>query len=231
MPVKTDAGSFERALGWYVEAMRLYRRAPGRLAALTAIMLAVQIGLELVPEAGSLVAKVVAPLVGCSLVYAADALDRGGRPGLALAWRAFGAPPAAIAAIVTSSSLVFAVEWLAGRALGGVDLLRPASAPPDLSASTVLAIYAAGIAASLPLALVPYAALLEGRGFAGSFAASLAAFARAPVAFAGYGLVAFGLIAAGLATMGLALVIALPLVACATWAAWRDPATRGPSGG
>jgi len=224
--IPPDASSLDRAVAWYADGMRLWKRAPGMLALLAAVAVIAQVGLELVPEAGPLVAKVLAPLVGCSLVYAADALERGERVRLDMAWRAFAAPPAAIAAIVMASAATFAVEWFAAQALAGIDLLRPASAPADTPASVVMAVYAAGIAASLPLAFVPYAALLEGRGFAASFSASFAAFAAQPVAFVAYGAVAFLLILLGLATMGIALVVALPLVACATYAAWRDPATH-----
>jgi len=224
--IPPDASSLDRAVAWYAEGMRLWKRGPGMLALLAAIAVIAQVGLELIPDAGSLIAKVLAPLVGCCLVYAAEALERGERARPSMAWRAFAAPPAAIAAIVAASTVTFAIEWIAAHALAGIDLLRPASAPADTPASVVMAVYAAGIAASLPLAFVPYAALLEGRGFAASFSASFAAFAAQPVAFVAYGAIAFLLIMLGLATMGIALVVALPLVACATYAAWRDPATH-----
>jgi uncharacterized membrane protein len=72
------------------------------------------------------------------------------------------------------------------------------------------------------MSLVPLYALFDGAGFAASFAASFRAFVRHFAAFVGYGAIAFALIALGLMTMGLGLVIALPLIACATYAAWRD---------
>jgi uncharacterized membrane protein len=100
--------------------------------------------------------------------------------------------------------------------------LRPGGPAPDLDAATVLAIYAAGIVVSLPLSLVPLAALFGGAGFGASFAISGAAFARHPGAFVAYGAIALALLALGLMTLGIGLVIALPLIAGATYAAWRD---------
>jgi uncharacterized membrane protein len=50
-----------------------------------------------------------------------------------------------------------------------------------------------------------------------------------PGAFLAYGVVAFVRIALGLLTMGLGLVIALPLIACATYAAWRDLGAATPT--
>ena len=75
------------------------------------------------------------------------------------------------------------------------------------------------------------AALFGGEGFARSFVTSATAFARNAGAFLVYGIVALALLAIGLATMGIGLVIALPLIACATWAAWREvcPAEATPS--
>ena len=75
---------------------------------------------------------------------------------------------------------------------------------------------------SLPMSFVPLAALFDDAGFVRSFAVSAAAFARNPGAFIVYAAIAFALLAVGLLTMGIGLVIALPLIACATFVAWRD---------
>jgi hypothetical protein len=139
---------------------------------------------------------------------------------------AFRASAAAIGAIVVSSGLTFAAEWFAADALAGVNLLRPTATPADIDSMTVLAIYAAGIVVSLPMSFVPLAALFDDAGFVRSFTVSVAAFARNPGAFLLYGAIAFALLAVGLLTMGLGLVIALPLIACATFVAWRDLCTR-----
>lgn len=211
-----------RALAWYAEAMRLWKRGPAMHALLAAITILLQFALELWPDAGTLVSKVVDPLVACGMLYAARAAAEGDKPRIVHAIAVFRASAGAIGAIVVSSALAFAAAWIAADRLAGVNLLRPGAAPPEIDAPVVLAIYAAGILASLPMALVPPYALFDGRGFAGSFAASARAFVRHPAAFLLYGAIGFALIALGLLTMGFGLVIALPLISCATYAAWRD---------
>ena len=211
-----------RALVWYGDAMRLWKRGPATLSLLAVLTVLAQVALELVPDAGALASKVVVPLVACGMLYGAAAAEAGARPRLAHVFSAFRASAAAIGAIVVSSAITFAAEWYAADALAGVNLLRPAAAPADLDSATVLAIYAAGIVVSLPMSFVPLAALFDDAGFVRSFAISLAAFARNPGAFVVYGAIAFALLAVGLLTMGIGLVIALPLIACATFVAWRD---------
>lgn len=211
-----------RALAWYAEAMRLWKAGPVTLSLLGVVTMLTQIALELWPEVGTLVSKIVVPLVACGMLYGAHAAATGGKPRLADALAAFRAPASAIAAILVSSTLTFAAEWFAADALAGVNLLRPGDTPPDLDGGTVLAIYAAGILVSLPMSLVPLAALFGGAGFVASFAISGAAFVRNAGAFLAYGALAFALLAIGLMTLGIGLVIALPLIACATYAAWRD---------
>lgn len=211
-----------RALVWYGDAMRLWKRGPATLSMLAVLTVLAQVALELVPDAGPLASKIVVPLVACGMLYGAAAADAGARPRLAHVFSAFRASAAAIGAIVVSSGITFAAEWFAADALAGVDLLRPTSTPADIDSMTVLAIYAAGILVSLPMSFVPLAALFDDAGFVRSFAVSVAAFARNPGAFVVYGAIAFALLAVGLLTMGIGLVIALPLIACATFVAWRD---------
>ena len=206
--------------------MRLWKRAPMMHCALGAIALAVQIALELVPEAGALVSRIVAPLVACGMLYAAAASESGERIRFAFAARAFGATAGAIGAIVVASLLTFGAEWAVARALGGVDLLRPAEITSEVPAGVVLSVYAAGILASLPMTFVPLETLLAGRGFAESFRASTRLFAGNAAALLVYGAIALALVPVGLLTMGIGLVVALPLVACATVASWRDLRAR-----
>lgn len=202
--------------------MRLWKRGPATYALLAAATILVQIAIELVPDAGPLISKVVAPLIACGMLYAAHAAATGDRPRVAHAFAAFRAPAGAIAAVLVASAITFAAEWVAADRLAGVDLLRPGDTGPEFDGATVLGVYAVGTLASLPLALVPLHALFGGLGFAASFAASLRDFARHLGAFLVYGAIAFALIALGLLTMAIGLVIALPLISCATYAAWRD---------
>lgn len=217
-----------RALTWYAEAMRLWKRGPVALSVLAALTILTQIGIELWPEVGALLSKIVVPLVACGMLYGAHAAASGGAPRLAHAFAAFRAPAGAMAAVIASSALTFAAEWIAADRLAGVDLLHPADSAPTLDATTILAVYAVGILVSLPMSLVPLSALFGARGFVGAFAESFGAFARHLPAFLLYGAIAFALIALGLMTMGIGLVIALPLIACATYAAWRDIAAAPP---
>jgi uncharacterized membrane protein len=129
--------------------------------------------------------------------------------------------------VLVSSTLVFAAEWLVADGLAGVDLLRPGASAPDLDTTTVLVVYAVGVFVSLPLSFVPPAALFGGRGFAASFGESVSAFARNPAAFMLSGVFALALIVLGLLTV-VGLAIALPLIQCATYAAWRDLAPGAP---
>lgn len=216
-----------RALDWYADAMRLWKRGPVVMSVLAALTILSQFAFELWPEVGSLLAKVAVPLIACGMLFAADAAARGARPRLAHAFAAFRSPAGAIAAIVLSSAITFVAEWVAADRLAGVDLLRPEGATPDLDAGTVIAIYAAGVLVSLPMTFVPLAALFGGAGFVDAFSTSAEAFLRNVGAFLAYGAIALLLLAVGLLTMGLGLVIALPLIACATWVAWRDLCAGG----
>ena len=217
-----------RAIAWYAEAMRLWKRGPFVHCALGAITIVSQVLLELWPEVGPLVSKVVVPLIACGMLYAAAASEAGATPRLLHAFSAFRASASAIGAVVVSSAITFAVEWIAADQLADANLLRPAMAPA-IDATTVLEIYAAGIVASLPLSFVPLEALFGGAGFGRSFVVSFVAFLNNAGAFLMYGVGAFALLAMGLLTWGFGLVIALPLIACATWAAWRDLCSPTPS--
>src|SRR5690348_18197967 len=137
-----------RALAWYAEAMRLFKRGPVTHALLAALTIVSQVALELWPEAGALVSKIVVPLIACGMLYAARAAANGERPRIAHALAAFRAGPAAILAVVVSSALTFAAEWIAADRLAGVDLMHPGASSPELDATTVLAVYAVGILAS-----------------------------------------------------------------------------------
>jgi len=211
-----------RAVGWYREAMRLWKLAPWTFCALAFLTLAVEIGLDLVPDAGTLLAKVVAPLVACGLLYASAAADAGEHPRLSFAIAVFRADASALAAIVVAGALTFAVEWGAADVLAGINLLRPGDDMATLSTPELLGIYAIGILASLPVTFVPLVALFGGGGFRASFATSFQAFALNLPAMLLYGVLSFALLVVGLLTYGIGLLIALPLWAASSYAAWRE---------
>ncbi len=211
-----------RALAWYTEAMRLFKRGPATFCALGFVTIATELVLSLIPEAGTVGSKLVTPLVACGMLYASAAADSGNPPRLAHALHAFRASPGAIAAILAASSLTFLVEWWAADAIAGVNLLRLGKAATDLSLSAVLGIYAIGILASLPLTFVPFLALFERAGFVASFGQSLRAFNLNAPALLAYGVISYALLIAGLLTNGIGLVLAFPFWAASSYAAWKD---------
>ena len=213
---------WQHALAWYEEAMRLFKRAPLTWAALAAITIATELVLRLVPSVGPLLAEVVAPLVACGLVFAAASTDRGARPTLVDATRAFRAPAGAIAAIVVSALVTFVAESLAAWWIAGANLLDPTGATGDIRASVLIGIYAIGILASLPVMFVPFHVLLEPVAPGAAFAASWNAFALNAIPLIAYAGVSLVLLAFGLATLGLGFVVALPLWIASSYAAWKD---------
>ena len=126
--------------------------------------------------------------------------------------------------------MVFAAEGAVAWSLAGVNLLVPASDAARLTPGTVVAIYAVGIAASLPVTFVPFAALFDGASVADAFALSTARLSQNVPALAMLAMISFLLVLAGLATMGLGLVLALPWIAAASYAAWKEIFGRARSG-
>lgn len=213
---------WRHALAWYEEAMRLFKRAPLTWVALASITVATELVLKLAPSAGSLLGQVVTPLVACGLIYAAVAADRGDSPSLRFAIAAFRAPIGAIAAIVAASFFTFAAEAFAGWWIADANLFLPESSSADLSPTAILGVYTIGVLASLPLTFVPFHVLFEGVRPGAAFAASWNAFALNTLPLLVYAAASMVLVAFSLATMGLGLVLALPLWAASSYAAWKD---------
>ncbi len=212
----------DRALAWYREAMRLWRRGPGTFALLALIVLVVDFTLGLVPVAGVLLAQFVLPLTACGMLYASLAADRGDRPRFAHLLAVIGAPPRALVAVALSGLVVFAAEALAAYAVGDINMLLPLGHDASVTPQTILAIYTVGIAVSLPVTFVPFAALFDGLGVAEAFAQSYHAFARNVIPLALYGALSLVLLLFGWATYGIGLVLALPWWAASSYAAWKD---------
>ena len=211
-----------RALAWYEEAMRLFKRAPGTWIALAVVTLASEFVLEAIPGVGPLVGKAIVPVVACGMLYAARTADRGDAPSIALAVAAFRAPASAIVAIVAAALLTFAAETAAAWWVADANLLAPGTADPDLTLTEIGGIYAIGVLASLPVTFVPLHALFERVPPGAAFAASWRAFVLNTVPLLVYAAASLVLLAFGLATMGLGLVLALPLWAASSYAAWKD---------
>jgi hypothetical protein len=213
---------WRHALAWYEDAMRLFKRAPVTWAGLAVITIAAEFALRAVPGLGPLLSQAVAPLVACGLIYAAAAADRGAEPALRHAVQAFRAPASAIFAIIASALVTFAAEAFAGWWIAGANLLDTAGVAADLTPAALLGIYTIGILASLPIMFVPFHALLENAPLRAAFAASWNAFALNTLPLLVYATASLVLLGFGLATMGLGLVLALPLWAASSYAAWKD---------
>jgi uncharacterized membrane protein len=213
---------WRHALAWYEEAMRLFKRAPGAWVGLAVVTIIAELALSAAPGVGALLSQIVTPLVACGLVFAAAAADRGNAPSLRLVADAFRAPVSAIAAIVASALVTFAAEAFAAWWTAGANLLANGSGMANLSPATVAGIYTIGILASLPVMFVPFHVLFERVPAGAAFAASWRAFTLNTPPLLAYGAASLVLLGFGVATMGLGLVLALPLWAASSYAAWKD---------
>jgi hypothetical protein len=213
---------WRHAFAWYEEAMRLWKRAPVPWALLALLTLVSELGLQAIPTVGTVLGKIVTPLVACGMVFAAVAADRGRRPELRLAAAAFRARGVAIAAIVTASFITFAAEGYAAWWVADANLLAPERNAADLSTTAIVGIYAIGVLASLPVTFVPFHVLLEKTGFGEAFAASWHAFTINTGPLLVYAAASMLLLGFGLMTMGVALVVVLPLWTASSYAAWKD---------
>ncbi|MDQ6923352.1 MAG: hypothetical protein M3Z74_04205 [Pseudomonadota bacterium] len=211
-----------RAFAWYEEAMRLFKLAPITWCALGFITLTADLGLQLVPGIGIAASKVIVPLVECGMLIGAAALDRGQPLLLRYGLTAFGARPGAVAAIVIGALAVFAAEALAAYLLAGANLLAPDPDGGDLSSLAVIGPVVTGALASLPVAFVPFAALLADASFADAFESSVRAFSLNLAPLLLFAAIAVVLVALGLLLYGVGLIAVFPLLSAASYAAWKD---------
>jgi hypothetical protein len=214
-----------RVFAWFQSALQLFKRAPWIWCALGAITLASRLTLELVPGIGRAAAEVIVPVIECGLLIGAAQLDRGAPLELRVAAAAFRAPPIALAAIVASSLAVSAVELGTAYELAEVNLLTD---PDDarLTGSVLLAVIGIATLASLPFLFVPFAALFDRAGFVRAFAASLRGFALNTAPLLVFGALSLALTLIGLLTYGIGLIAVYPLLAAASYAAWKDVYAR-----
>jgi hypothetical protein len=212
---------WRNALAWYEEAMRLFKFAPLASTGLALVTIATELVLKAAPGAISLTAEIVAPLVACSLIYAAAAADRREAPSLRLVGLVFFAGGNAMVAVIASSLVAFVAEALAGWWIADANLFL-LEGTPALSVTEFFGVYAIVTLAALPVTFVPPLVLFGRLRLRAAFAASFVAFAQNTVPLLVYGLAALVLLAFALLTAGLGLVVALPLWAAASYAAWKD---------
>jgi hypothetical protein len=210
-----------RVAAWYGEALSLFRASPGRFMLLALAALATELLTSLVPVAGASLANMLAPIVASGLLFASLAADRGEPVRMRFAVLAFGARASSLAAVILASVVAFGAQATVAAWMQGVNLLAPGESQ-ELAPGVTVAVIAAGIAASLPVTFVPFAALFDGDGVADSFRASLAAAACNAAPLALFGVAALVLTLLGVATYGVALLVVLPVLAAASYAAWKD---------
>ncbi len=213
---------WQHALAWYEEAMRLFKRAPATWMGLAVLTLACELGLKALPGASGLLGEIVTPLVACGLVYAAAAADRRAALSLRLAVAAFGAGGGAMFAVVAADLLVFAAQALAAWWIADANLLALESTSTDLSVAAILGIQTTGILAALPFTFVPFHVLLERVPPGAAFAASWDAFAQNALPLLAYAAASMLLLGFSALTLGLGFILALPLWAASSYAAWKD---------
>lgn len=227
-PVTPSAAHVPRAVpvsnafAWYEQAMRLFKRAPAVWCVLGLITLVAELGLQLVPGVGLALAKLLVPVIECGMIIGAVAVDRGAPLQVSVAFAAFAAPPAAVAAIVAAALLIFGAEALTAYGIAGVNLLEPGGDEPSLTGTELTTIFAVGTLVSLPLTFVPFAALLENASFTRAFASSARGFALNVMALLLFGALSLVLVLIGLLSYGFGLIAIFPLVTAASYAAWKD---------
>ena len=212
---------WRHAFAWYEEAMRLFKFAPRTCIGLAVITIVTDLALKAAPGALSLTSEIFAPLVESSLVYAAAVADRREVPTLRLVGLPFRAGANAVLAIVAAGLVTFFAQALAGWWIADVNLLVPEGAPP-LANSAILGILAIGVIAALPVTFVTPLVLFGRLPLHTAFAASGYAFAQNTVPLLVFGAASLVLLAFAVLTAGLGLVLALPLWAAASYAAWKD---------
>jgi len=197
--------------------------------ALVVIVIFVAIGP--LPVIGLIVANVVVPLLMCGLLFASLAADRNEPPRFKHLLMVFAAPASAQFAVVAAAVTATVIESALAWSVAGVNMLAPDGGMTDLSASTIMMLYATDVLVSLPFTFVAMAALFDGDAPGRAFASSLRAFARNPRPMLTLGVYTFTLLLAGLATTGIGLVLGLPWIAAAQYAAWKDIYAVEASGG
>jgi len=210
------------ALKWFAEAMRLWKRGPMTFGLMGFAVLVASVVAEPVPVLGFIVSNVVAPLLSCGLIYASLAADREGRPRLVHLVAVFAAPLSAQWAVIAAGLVVLVAESAVAWGLADVNLLLPMASAETPSGRAIAGIYAFGALASMPVTFVPMAALFDGEDVRHAFALSLRAFRMNVPALLLLAVYSYALLLLGLATMGIGLVLALPWIAAASYAAWKD---------
>lgn len=202
--------------------MRLFKCAPLVWCALGLITVASELILNFVPGIGVAAAKVIVPVIECGMLVGVAAVDRREPLRVRVAFAVFGAPPAALAAIIVSALVIFGVEAWIAYDVAGINLLENGDAGPSMSIGALSTIFAAGALVSLPMMFVPFAALFERASFTQAFVTSARGFALNVPALLIFGALALVLVLIGLLSYGFGLIAVFPMLSAASYAAWKD---------
>ncbi len=209
------------ALAWYASALLWLRRSPFLLV-LVVIMLSTQAALQLVPRVGSLLALVIAPLVGCSLIVASDRIASGGVARFVDLFAGFRTSAGSMLAVIAGEAVEYVGQAAVAYGMSDVNLFVPGADDPSITPATLVAMLFVGGLVSLPVTFVPFFAVLDDAGFSGSFKPSFRAFFADLPALLVYGALMYALLIAGLVVLGPGVVLALPLFVLAAYAGLRE---------
>ncbi|MBS0320108.1 MAG: hypothetical protein JSR18_06170 [Proteobacteria bacterium] len=189
---------------------------------LVAITLACQFALQLIPQVGTLLSLVLAPLVGCSLIVASDRIASGGVARLVDVTAGFRLSAGSMLAVIAGEAVEFIGHAAVAYGLSDVNLFVPGRDDGALTTTTLVCMFFVGTLVSLPVTFVPFFAVLDDAGLTGSLKPSVRAFFANLPALLVYGLLSFALLIAGLVVLGPGVLLILPLFVLAAYAGLRD---------
>lgn len=210
---------------WLVAGLRLLRRAPLAVFALSVSPIVVEALLQTVPTAGVVVSKLLTPFAMAWALAMLDAKARHGVFDTRSTSRRWAARLPALSRVALLAAAVFVFQLaltalIAGPAqagalaMGQLDVL-------ELSRVQLAAIFVSGMLVSTPLMFVMPRVLLDGIGITAAIRESIAAVwrHRRPVAVL---TVSSAALVASVLWWPWVLLVVLPLVFCVGYAAYRD---------
>ena len=219
-----------RALHWFAEGARLWRRAPITLLLLALTPLFVEGVVQFVPIAGIALSKFVTPLFLFGATVGLDALVRGRRLRASHLFAAFrdGRFPAA-ALLASWTMLVPAFQFAVATTVYGPAVLDAVvlghlrQHPELMTHAFSLWLILPGIPLATLLALAPPLVLLDGVAPGRAVALSVRRVLAAPLPFAVLALATIGILVVALTTAWGALAfLLLPWLTATNFAAWLD---------
>lgn len=221
-----------RAIGWYRDAFRLWRRAPFRLVGLSLACLVAEALLQLVPLAGTVLSKVLVPMLGAGIWLGLDRLQRGEPLRFACLtagwrdprWPALWGLAAAVGLIVFGIQVAGAAVVFGPVVWDSIVLGHLARHPALQSRSLELVLMLPGLVPATLLTLAPPLFLFRGDRALAALAGSLRMVTRQAAAFTIALVPQLALFAAALSSPWLMplLLLLLPLGTLVGFAAWRD---------